>query len=143
MKNKIKIGLFALIIIGVVTLCLTYNKEEEAREKVVALTNKYPLYNEYKIEKNCTELPNFDLDISYSVGALAMFKLDELLEENYILHINHLISTYEDIYTYCIMNSHIFMILLIISFSLLFFVFIFVIVYFCYLLVNIIIVFIF
>lgn len=32
-----------------IDLCLTYNKEEEAREKVVALTNKYPLYNEYKI----------------------------------------------------------------------------------------------
>ncbi|WP_270943238.1 serine hydroxymethyltransferase [Romboutsia lituseburensis] len=30
-----------------IDLCLTYNKEEEAREKVVALTNKYPLYNEY------------------------------------------------------------------------------------------------
>lgn len=59
----------------------------------------YELYNEYKKEKNCAELPNFDLDISYSVGALAMFKLDELLEENYILHINHLISTYEDIFT--------------------------------------------
>ena len=32
-----------------INLCLTYNKEDEAREKVVALTNKYPLYNEYKI----------------------------------------------------------------------------------------------
>lgn len=32
-----------------IDLCLTYDKEEEAREKVVALTNKYPLYNEYKI----------------------------------------------------------------------------------------------
>ncbi|MBS6508315.1 MAG: serine hydroxymethyltransferase [Paraclostridium bifermentans] len=32
-----------------IDLCLTYNKEEEAREKVLALTNKYPLYNEYKI----------------------------------------------------------------------------------------------
>lgn len=32
-----------------IDLCITYNKEEEAREKVVALTNKYPLYNEYKI----------------------------------------------------------------------------------------------
>lgn len=32
-----------------IDLCLTYNKEEEAREKVVALTNKYPLYNEYEI----------------------------------------------------------------------------------------------
>lgn len=32
-----------------IDLCLTYNKEDEAREKVVALTNKYPLYNEYKI----------------------------------------------------------------------------------------------
>ncbi|MFR3498979.1 MAG: serine hydroxymethyltransferase [Paraclostridium bifermentans] len=32
-----------------IDLCLAYDKEEEAREKVVALTNKYPLYNEYKI----------------------------------------------------------------------------------------------
>lgn len=32
-----------------IDLCLTYNKEEEARGKVIALTNKYPLYNEYKI----------------------------------------------------------------------------------------------
>ena len=32
MKNKIKIGLFALIIIGVVTLCLTYNKKNEVNK---------------------------------------------------------------------------------------------------------------
>ncbi len=32
-----------------IDLCLTYNKNEEAREKVIALTNKYTLYNEYKI----------------------------------------------------------------------------------------------
>ena len=32
MKNKIKIGLFALIIIGVVTSCLTYNKKNEVNK---------------------------------------------------------------------------------------------------------------
>lgn len=32
-----------------IDLCLTYNKNEEAREKVIALTNKYPLYNDYEI----------------------------------------------------------------------------------------------
>lgn len=32
-----------------IDLCLTYNKEEEARMKVTSLTNKYPLYNEYEI----------------------------------------------------------------------------------------------
>lgn len=32
-----------------IDLCLTYNKNEEAREKVISLTNKYPLYDEYEI----------------------------------------------------------------------------------------------
>ncbi|WP_250675977.1 serine hydroxymethyltransferase [Paraclostridium ghonii] len=32
-----------------IDLCLTHDKEDEARAKVVGLTNKYPLYNEYKI----------------------------------------------------------------------------------------------
>ncbi|MGL4797489.1 MAG: serine hydroxymethyltransferase, partial [Paraclostridium sp.] len=32
-----------------IDLCLTYNKEEEARQIVVNLTNKYPLYEEYSI----------------------------------------------------------------------------------------------
>lgn len=32
-----------------IDLCLTHNKEEEAREIVVNLTNKYPLYEEYSI----------------------------------------------------------------------------------------------
>ena len=34
-----------------IDLCLTYNKEKEARDKVVELTNKYPLYKEYEIFK--------------------------------------------------------------------------------------------
>ena len=59
----------------------------------------YALYNEYKKENNCIDLPRFDLDISYSVGAFAMFDLNELLKGKYILHVNHLISTYEDIFT--------------------------------------------
>lgn len=32
-----------------IDLCLTYNKNEETREKVISLTNKYPLYDEYEI----------------------------------------------------------------------------------------------
>ncbi|MEG2058136.1 MAG: serine hydroxymethyltransferase, partial [Romboutsia sp.] len=32
-----------------IDLCLTHNKEDEARMKVTSLTNKYPLYNEYEI----------------------------------------------------------------------------------------------
>ncbi|MGL6173158.1 MAG: serine hydroxymethyltransferase [Cellulosilyticaceae bacterium] len=32
-----------------IDLCLTHNKEEEARQIVVNLTNKYPLYEEYSI----------------------------------------------------------------------------------------------
>lgn len=35
-----------------IDLCLTYNKEDEARNKVMKLTNKYPLYNEYEIFEN-------------------------------------------------------------------------------------------
>ncbi|GAA0863508.1 serine hydroxymethyltransferase [Paraclostridium tenue] len=34
-----------------IDLCLTYNKEKEARDKVIELTNKYPLYKEYEIFK--------------------------------------------------------------------------------------------
>lgn len=32
-----------------IDLCLTYNDEEKARELVVVLTNKYPLYEEYNL----------------------------------------------------------------------------------------------
>ncbi|QYE97631.1 serine hydroxymethyltransferase [Paraclostridium sordellii] len=36
-------------IVKAIDLCLTYNNEEEARETVIKLTTKYPLYNEYNI----------------------------------------------------------------------------------------------
>lgn len=37
------------VIAEVIDLCLTYNNEEKARELVVGLTKKYPLYEEYNL----------------------------------------------------------------------------------------------
>ena len=37
------------IIAEAIDLCLTYNNEEKARELVVGLTKKYPLYEKYNL----------------------------------------------------------------------------------------------
>ena len=39
------------IIAEAIDLCLTYNKEEEAKKLVVELTEKYPLYKAYNLMK--------------------------------------------------------------------------------------------
>lgn len=76
MKNKIKIGLFVLIVIGVVTLCLAYKSKNEViiktkkkKQNNIAIMIK-PDYEQYYIKSTSKEIPkgqyyNLDYDKSY------------------------------------------------------------------------------
>ena len=42
-----------VVIAEAIDLCLTYDNNEKARELVIGLTNKYPLYEKYNLMDNC------------------------------------------------------------------------------------------